>query len=263
MSRYESIRSFRLAWPATRRSCTLLGEITVKNGAVQQHNFDDYPVLRIHQTPKISVHLMASPEEPTGAGEPPTPAVAPALANAIVAAGGPRIRELPMWKKVVADPEVTAATVRAVVDYVRMLAPPAPGEDTPQRQRGSALFTQVGCDACHVRQFQTGPSTIAALANQQAVLYSDLLLHDMGDELADNRPDGDANGREWKTPPLWGLRVARDFLNGDLFLLHDGRAVTIAEAIGLHGGEAASSRSAFQALSADDSDALLEFVRSR
>ena len=82
-------------------SIALLGEITVKNGAVEQHNFDDYPVLRIHQTPKIYVHLMGSTEAPTGAGEPPTPAVAPAVANAIVAAGGPRIRELPLWKKVV------------------------------------------------------------------------------------------------------------------------------------------------------------------
>lgn len=85
----------------------------------------------------------------------------------------------------------------------------------------------------------------------------------MGDELADNRPDGDATGREWKTLPLWGLRVARDFLNGDLFLMHDGRATTISQAIELHGGEAATARNAFLALSADDREALLAFVRSR
>ena len=161
------------------------------------------------------------------------------------------------------DPEVSAATVRAVVDYVRMLAAPGPGEATSQRQRGSELFTQVGCDGCHVREFQTGPSSIAALANQSVVLYSDLLLHDMGNELADNRPDGDANGFEWKTPPLWGLRIARDFLDGDLFLMHDGRASTVAEAIELHGGEADASRAAFRNLDAADRDALLEFVRSR
>jgi len=93
-------------------SYALLGEITVKDGAVEQHNFDDYPVLRIHQTPrKISVHFVEPSAEsikdmggqatPTGVGEPPTPAVAPALANAIVAAGGPRIREIPFYKKVV------------------------------------------------------------------------------------------------------------------------------------------------------------------
>ena len=161
------------------------------------------------------------------------------------------------------DPEIDAATVRAVVDYVRMLAPPAPGEDTPQRLRGSELFTQIGCESCHVREFQTGPSSVAALVDQRVVLYSDLLLHDMGDELADNRPDGDANGREWKTFPLWGLRVARGFLNGDLFLMHDGRATTVSQAIELHGGEAATARNAFLALNADDREALLEFVRSR
>jgi isoquinoline 1-oxidoreductase beta subunit len=82
-------------------SYTLLGEITVKNGAVVQNNFDDYPVLRINQTPRIHVSIVDSDDPPTGVGEPPTPAVAPALANAIVAAGGPRIREIPFYKHVV------------------------------------------------------------------------------------------------------------------------------------------------------------------
>ena len=81
--------------------------------------------------------------------------------------------------------------------------------------------------------------------------------------MADNRPDGSADGREWKTPPLWGLRIARDFLNGDLFLLHDARATSLAEAIEFHGGEAAASRNAFLSLGAEDQDALVEFVRSR
>ncbi|MCZ6917991.1 MAG: thiol oxidoreductase [Gemmatimonadetes bacterium] len=161
------------------------------------------------------------------------------------------------------DPEVPAATVRAVVDYVRMLAAPAPGEDTPTRQRGDEVFRQIGCEDCHVREFRTGASSVAALANQRVVLYSDLLLHDMGDALADNRPDGSATGREWKTPPLWGLRIARDFLNGELFLLHDGRATAVAEAIELHGGEAAASRDAFVGLNDADREALLDFVRSR
>jgi isoquinoline 1-oxidoreductase subunit beta len=79
-------------------SLALHGEITVKGGAVEQSNFDNYPVLRLYQTPKISVHILESTEEPTGVGEPPTPVVAPALVNAIVAAGGPRIRELPVWR---------------------------------------------------------------------------------------------------------------------------------------------------------------------
>jgi isoquinoline 1-oxidoreductase beta subunit len=80
-------------------SYALLGEITVKNGAVVQNNFDDYPVLRIHQTPRIHVSIIESTEPPTGVGEPPTPAVAPALANAIAAAGGPRIRAIPFATK--------------------------------------------------------------------------------------------------------------------------------------------------------------------
>ena len=85
----------------------------------------------------------------------------------------------------------------------------------------------------------------------------------MGDGLADNRPDGDANGREWRTTPLWGLRVMREFLNGHAFLMHDGRARSIEEAILLHGGEADSARIAFRALTAGDREALIDFVESR
>jgi CxxC motif-containing protein (DUF1111 family) len=163
----------------------------------------------------------------------------------------------------VPDPEVDASTVRAVVDYVRMLAAPPPGEATAQRMRGEEVFGEIGCDKCHVPEFQTGPSPIGALANTPVRLYSDLLLHDMGDELADNRPDGGANGREWRTTPLWGLRLVPKFLNGNVFLMHDGRATTIEEAIGLHGGEAAGVRSAFQALGQNDKTALIDFVESR
>ncbi|MEE8133655.1 MAG: di-heme oxidoredictase family protein [Gemmatimonadales bacterium] len=163
----------------------------------------------------------------------------------------------------VADPEVPASTVRAVVDYVRMLAPPAPGEDTPSRITGSNLFDQIGCQKCHVRAFTTGDSRISALANTAVVLYSDLLLHDMGDALADGRPDGLADGREWRTTPLWGLRLVPEFLNGDVFLMHDGRAGSVEEAILLHGGEAAQIRMAFEALSADERAALIDFVESR
>ena len=161
------------------------------------------------------------------------------------------------------DPELPASTVRAVVDYVRMLAPPAPGDDTPERLRGSELFDAVGCVKCHVRQFTTGNSRINALANRPVALYSDLLLHDMGDALADHRPDGDANGFEWRTTPLWGLRLVRDFLNGDMFLMHDGRATSVEDAIMLHGGEAAMVRAAFEALSPEDRAALIAFVASR
>jgi CxxC motif-containing protein (DUF1111 family) len=163
----------------------------------------------------------------------------------------------------VPDPEVPASTVFAVVNYLRLLAPPAPGPDTPARTLGAQLFEQTGCAHCHVPVLQTGPTVIAGLSNRPVRLYSDLLLHDMGNELADNRPDGEADGREWRTPPLWGLRLIRNFLNGDAFLLHDGRARTIDEAILYHGGEALESRNRFTTLSATDRAALLDFVGSR
>jgi CxxC motif-containing protein (DUF1111 family) len=164
---------------------------------------------------------------------------------------------------VIVDPEVPAGTVFAVVNYLRLLAPPAPGAPNATRDRGAVLFTEVGCASCHVPVLQTGPSVVSALANRPVALYSDLLLHDMGDALADHRPDGSANGREWKTTPLWGLRLIRQFLNGEVFLLHDGRARTIDEAILLHGGEAQRARDHFQALTAADKAALVDFVGSR
>lgn len=163
----------------------------------------------------------------------------------------------------VADPELPAAAVRAVLHYLRLLAPPEPGASTPERERGRERFRDWGCASCHVPVMRTGPSATAALANRDVTLYSDLLLHDMGDALADGRPDGDADGREWRTPPLWGLRVARDFLRGELFLLHDGRARTIDEAIRLHGGEAQAARDAYAGASEAERAALLDFVGSR
>jgi CxxC motif-containing protein (DUF1111 family) len=162
-----------------------------------------------------------------------------------------------------ADPEIPPATVLAVVQYLRTLAPPRPGAETDQRREGRALFTSVGCASCHVPTLQTGPSDIAALANKSIELYSDLLLHDMGDALADNRPDGSATGREWRTTPLWGLRLMRAFLDGQALLLHDGRARSITDAILLHGGEANRARDAFAALTEAQRRALIDFVESR
>jgi CxxC motif-containing protein (DUF1111 family) len=164
---------------------------------------------------------------------------------------------------VVADPELSAATVLAVVNYLRLLAPPGPGEMTPTREAGQALFHSIGCASCHVPSLETGPNAVSALSQRPVTLYSDLLLHDMGDALADNRPDGGATGREWRTTPLWGLRIMQNFLNGEAFLLHDGRARTVEEAILLHGGEAESARDGFAALPEADRRALLDFVSSR
>ncbi|MGH7638664.1 MAG: di-heme oxidoredictase family protein, partial [Gemmatimonadaceae bacterium] len=155
------------------------------------------------------------------------------------------------------------STVQAVTHYIRALAPPEPGAETEQRAEGRQLFTQIQCARCHVPSFQTGPSPIPAVSGRTVELYSDLLLHDMGDGLADNRADGQASGREWRTAPLWGLRLMRRFLNGEALLMHDGRAKTVEAAILLHGGEALASRNAFAALTAAQKAALLDFVESR
>lgn len=162
----------------------------------------------------------------------------------------------------VADPELTASTVEAVTTYVRLLAPPAPGALTAEGLEGRDLFASVGCATCHVPELTTGPSRIAALANKPVRLFSDLLLHDMGDELADNRPDQQATGREWKTPALWGMRLVPHFLNGQMLLMHDGRARSVEEAILLHGGEGAGARTRFNALTAAQKRALVAYVGS-
>lgn len=161
------------------------------------------------------------------------------------------------------DPEVDAGKVNDVIQYMRMLAPPSPGDWTDSRRRGQTLFASARCAVCHVPTMHTGQHEIEALSNRDVTLYSDLLLHDLGLGLADNRPDGDADGQEWRTAPLWGLRIAREFLNGQLLLLHDGRAHSVDEAIRLHGGEAAAARDAFLAMPAADRAALIDFVESR
>jgi CxxC motif-containing protein (DUF1111 family) len=161
------------------------------------------------------------------------------------------------------DPEVTEGEVDDVLQYMRMLAPPSPAEWTSARRRGESLFAAARCNVCHVPAMPTGAHEIDALAYREAALFSDLLLHDMGDGLADNRPDGSADGREWRTAPLWGMRLVREFLNGRMLLLHDGRAHSVEEAIRLHGGEAAVARDAFLAMPSGDRAALVDFVESR
>jgi CxxC motif-containing protein (DUF1111 family) len=163
----------------------------------------------------------------------------------------------------VADPELPGTTVRNVVNYVRMLAAPAPGVETTERAHGRVVFDQIGCTGCHTPVQRTGSSPVAALSYREFTPYSDFLLHDMGDALADLRPDGAADGYEWRTAPLWGLRVAREFLRGQLFLMHDGRATSVDEAVRLHGGEAAAARDAYLALPANQRAAVLDFVESR
>ncbi len=162
----------------------------------------------------------------------------------------------------VADPEIPASTVLDTTMYVRLLMPPARGPATVDTTRGEVVFETIGCATCHVPVMTTGDSPIAELRNVDAHLYSDMLLHDMGEELADHRPDGDATGTEWKTAPLWGTRLVADFTNGVAHYMHDGRTTDLGEAIELHGGEAAGVRDRFRALPSADRTALLAFVES-
>jgi CxxC motif-containing protein (DUF1111 family) len=161
------------------------------------------------------------------------------------------------------EPEVQENRIHDLAQYMRMLAPPSPGEMTPARMRGQTLFAGARCVGCHTPVMRTGAHEIEAVANHDVAIYSDLLLHDLGDALADNRPDGSADGREWRTAPLWGLRIAREFLGGRLLLLHDGRAASVDEAVRLHGGEATAARDAYLAMPVADKAALVDFVESR
>lgn len=121
---------------------------------------------------------------------------------------------------------------------------------------------QAGCESCHKQTLQTGFSNIAPLSNKTFHPYTDLLLHDMGPGLDDGYTEGSATKSEWRTPPLWGLGLSPNSQGGQYFLLHDGRAKSIEEAILLHGGEATTSKNKFSLLSSADKQALLKFLES-
>ncbi len=160
-------------------------------------------------------------------------------------------------------PELSDQILNLLVFYGQTLAVPARRDYTdPTVLRGRALFRDAGCADCHVPSFTTQHhDTVAALSEQHIWPYTDLLLHDMGEELADERPDFEASGTEWRTPPLWGIGLLRT-VNRHEYLLHDGRARGFEEATLWHGGEAEASREAFRAMSSGDRDALVQFLRS-
>ncbi|MFP2904944.1 di-heme oxidoredictase family protein [Pyxidicoccus sp. 3LFB2] len=147
--------------------------------------------------------------------------------------------------------------------YLRLLAVPARrGVAEPTVVKGEALFQQAGCATCHHARFKTGDvADVPELGSQTIRPYTDLLLHDMGPELADSRPDSEASGSEWRTPPLWGLGLL-EVVSQQVRLLHDGRARGFEEAILWHGGEAAASRERFKALDRSEREALVAFLRS-
>jgi CxxC motif-containing protein (DUF1111 family) len=159
--------------------------------------------------------------------------------------------------------EAKQMQLATILDYLRMLAaPPRRAIDDPQVRRGAALFADARCSICHV------PSVAIAVEHGQTgrreyVIepYTDLLLHDMGDDLADGYRSFSAGEGDWRTAPLWGLGL-RAAVNGNNNLLHDGRARSVSEAILWHGGEAEVSRQAFIAMERHERQALLRFLDS-
>lgn len=160
------------------------------------------------------------------------------------------------------SPEIDDQKLGRVTFYTRTLAVPARRDvGDPDTVAGEQLFGDIGCASCHVGEMSTGDSDIEALADQTIRPYTDLLIHDMGEGLADGRPDGDASGSEWRTPPLWGIGLIES-VNGHTRFLHDGRARNLIEAILWHGGEAAATQARFTELSADDRRRLITFLES-
>lgn len=163
----------------------------------------------------------------------------------------------------VTDPEVTDQTVNEVVFYLRTLkAPIQRNPDDSQIINGNTIFNTIECGLCHTPQWTTPTSDIAALSNRTFYPYTDLLLHDMGPGLDDGVTEGAAETYEWKTPALWGLGLSPDSQGGQFFLMHDGRAGSIEEAITMHGGEAENSRRLYELLSDSDQQDLIKFLES-
>ncbi len=153
------------------------------------------------------------------------------------------------------EPELSAQEVFQLMYFVKFLAPPKAKRQTDIEQAGNQVFQHLRCSKCHIPTFRTKASNIRAFDQVEVTLYSDLLLHDMGEVLSDGIVDGLATGREFRTPPLWGVRDKKRFL-------HDGRAATIEDAIEAHGGEADHARAAFGKLDKGRRYALLAFLNS-
>lgn len=161
------------------------------------------------------------------------------------------------------DPEVSTSTILNVVFYLRTLkAPVQRTPDDPDVLTGAALFNTLKCAACHVPEWTTGYSDIAALSYKTFYPYTDLLLHDMGADLDDGYTEGTALSSEWRTPPLWGLGLAKNSQGGAYYLMHDGRAHSIDQAILMHGGEASNSKSLYEALTETEKNQLIKFLES-
>lgn len=161
------------------------------------------------------------------------------------------------------DPEVSTGSVNDVVFYLQTLkAPIARNQGDAEVIQGKNLFNQINCAGCHKPSLQTGYSPVAGLSYKTFAPYTDLLLHDMGSGLNDGYTEGNAKTYEWKTPALWGIGYSEGSQGGNYFLMHDGRARSVEQAILMHGGEATNSKTGYQNLSQTDKNALLKFINS-
>lgn len=159
--------------------------------------------------------------------------------------------------------EIDAAGLDLVTFYSQNLAVPMRRNvDDPEVLRGKQMFYDIGCTSCHTPKYVTHRLEDQPEQSFQLIWpYTDLLLHDMGEGLADNRPEGRATGREWKTPPLWGVGMT-ETVSDHTYFLHDGRARSLLEAVLWHGGEAEPQRDAVIAMPKPDRDALIAFLES-
>jgi CxxC motif-containing protein (DUF1111 family) len=161
------------------------------------------------------------------------------------------------------SPEIDAETVADVAFYTQTLAVPARRNLNDQTAlRGETVFYAAGCDGCHTPTLRTGVLPgVPEVSNQVIHPYTDLLVHDMGPGLADGRPDFQASGSEWRTPPLWGIGLV-ETVNDHTRFLHDGRARSLMEAVLWHGGEATAAQARVKRLSQRDRAALIAFLES-
>lgn len=166
-------------------------------------------------------------------------------------------------QKRLGDTEAPDPVLDLVTFYAANLAVPKRRDvDNAQVLEGKEHFYALGCASCHTPKFVTSRDAERKAQRFQLIWpYSDFLLHDMGEGLADGQPVGAANGQEWRTPPLWGIGLT-ETVNNHTFFLHDGRARNLTEAVLWHGGEAQNSRDGFAALTPDERAKLMRFLES-
>lgn len=163
----------------------------------------------------------------------------------------------------VPNPEVSDKMLEALTFFLRSTAPPPRRDvDNPNVIEGEKLFISTGCVKCHRDSFTTGNTSLGFLNNKVIHPYTDMLLHDMGPGLDDGYTEGDAETYEWRTPPLWGLGLAEESQGGNGYYMHDGRALTLYDAIQAHGGEATHIKEKYNELNIENQNKLIAFLRS-